>query len=253
MSGLDAWDVALVAAVTGMISVMALLRTPRRKALVMVFPIPFTIACLSVGRPIDATHVAALTLLFGYTLSVHALHRRARVPLLPSIALAVVGFVATATLLNRLLPRDDAAFWTALALTLVAGVALLRGLPRLDEPGVRDEVPLRVKLPVALATTVGLVLLKGAIGGFMTLFPMVGVLASYENRHGLWSNVRQIPVVMVTMLPLMATSHLTEPTLGLAGSLALGWIPFAVALAPFVVRGWRQPTAPAPRPVEATP
>jgi hypothetical protein len=253
VNGVGAWDAALVVAVTGMIAVMALLRAPRRKALVMVFPIPFTIACLSVGRPIDATHVAALSLLFGYTLSVHALHRRARVPLLPSIALSATGFVTAATLLNRILPRDETAFWTALALTLVAGVALLRGLPRHDEPGVRDEVPLRVKLPVAFATTVGLVVLKGAIGGFMTLFPMVGVLASYENRHGLWSNVRQIPVVMVTMLALMATSRLTEPTLGLAGSLAVGWLPFAIALAPFVVRGWRQPTAAPPRPVEAHP
>jgi hypothetical protein len=253
VSGLGGWDVALVAAVTGMLAVMALLRAPRRKALVMVFPIPFTIACLSVGRPIDATHVAALSLLFGYTLSVHALHRRAHVPLLPAIALSAAGFVAAATQLNGLLPRDETTFWAALALTLVVGVALLRGLPRRDEPGVRDEVPLHVKIPVALATTVGLVLLKGAIGGFMTLFPMVGVLASYENRHGLWANVRQIPVVMVTMLPLMATARLTEPTLGLAGSLALGWVPFAIALAPFVVRGWRQPTAPPPRPVEATP
>jgi hypothetical protein len=229
---LGGWDLALVAAVSAMIAVVALLRAPRRKAMVLAFPVPFTIASLAVGRPLDATHVVALGLLFGYTLAVHALHRRARVALLPSIALSVGGFVAAATLLNRLLPRDDAAFWIALAATLVAGVALLRALPRLEEPGVRDEVPLHVKLPIAVATTVGLVLLKGAIGGFMTLFPMVGVLASYENRHGLWANVRQIPVVMVTMLPLMATSRLTEPALGLAASLALGWVPFLFVLAP---------------------
>jgi len=249
VSGPVGWDVALVAAVTGMVAVMALLRAPRRKALVMAFPVPFTIACLAVGRPIDATHVAALSLLFGYTLAVHALHRRWRVPLLPSIVAAAAGFVGAATLLNRVLPRDDAAFWWAIGATLLAGSTLLRALPRRDEPGRRDEIPVLVKLPIALATTVGLVLLKQAIGGFMTLFPMVGVLASYENRHGLWSNVRQIPVVMVTMLPLMATSRLTEPSVGLAASLALGWIPFTIALAPFVVRGWRQGALP-PRAVE---
>ncbi len=250
MSGASGWDVALVVAVTGMVAVMALLRAPRRKALVLTVPLPFTIASLAVGRPLDATHVAALSLLFGYTLAVHTLHRRWRVPLVPSIGAAATGFVAAATLLNRLLPRDDAAFWWAIIATLIVGSTLLRRLPRWDEPGLRDAIPVLVKLPIALATTVALVLLKQAIGGFMTLFPMVGVLASYENRHGLWSNVRQIPVVMVTMLPLMATSRLTEPLVGLAASLALGWIPFVLALAPFVVRGWRH-EAPRPRATEA--
>lgn len=246
MSGAIGWDVALVVAVTGMVSVMALLRAPRRKALVMAFPVPFTIACMAVGRPIDATHVAALSLLFAYTLAVHTLHRGCRVPLLPSIALAVTGFIGAATVLNRLLPRDDAAFWWAIAATLIVGAVLIRALPRRDEQGLRDEIPVHVKVPIALATTVGLVLLKQAIGGFMTLFPMVGVLASFENRRGLWSNVRQIPVVMVTMLPLMATSRLTEPAIGLAASLALGWIPFTIALAPFVVRGWQGGADPPP-------
>ncbi len=252
MSGLEGWAVALVAAVTGMVVVMARLRAPRSKALVLAFPVPFTFASLAVGRPIDATHVAALSLLFGYTLAVHTLHRRWRVPLLPSIVAAAAGFVGAATLLNRLLPRNDTAFWWAIVATLLVGSTLLRVLPRRDEPGVRDVIPVLVKLPIALATTVALVLLKQAIGGFMTLFPMVGVLASYENRHGLWSNVRQIPVVMVTMVPLMATSRLTEPTLGLAGSLALGWIPFTIALAPFVVRSWRQGVH-LPRAAEVTP
>ena len=240
MSGVSGWDAALVVAVTAMVGVMASLRAPRRKALVLVFPIPFTIASLAVGRPLDATHVTALTLLFGYTLAVHVLHRRWRMPLVPSILAAAAGFVGAATLLNRFLPRDDAAFWWSIVATLFVGATLLRVLPRRHEPGGRDDIPIAVKMPIALATTVALVLLKQAIGGFMTLFPMVGVLASYENRHGLWSNVRQIPVVMVTMLPLMATSRLTEPTLGLAASLALGWLPFALAMAPFVVRGWRQ-------------
>lgn len=234
-----AWDVALVLSVTGLVTVMALLRAPRRKALVLVLPIPFTIATLSVGRPIDATHVAALGLLFGYTWAVHALHRRARLPLVASIAVSAALFVAAASWLNGWLPRDETTFWGVVALTLVAALALLRGLPPKHEPGAHEELPLAVKLPVAAATITLLVTLKQAIGGFMTLFPMVGILASYENRHGLWSNVRQIPVVMVTMLPLLATSFLTHSAVGLPISLALGWIPYLIAVTPFVVRRWR--------------
>jgi hypothetical protein len=243
-----AWDATLVLSVTALVTVMALLRAPRRKALVLVFPLPFTIATLSVGRPIDATHVAALGLLFGYTWAVHALHRRARLPLLASIGASAAGFVGAATWLNAWLPRDEATFWWTVALTLAAGFALLRVLPPRDEPGARQELPLAVKLPIAALTITLLVTLKQAIGGFMTLFPMVGLLASYENRHGLWANVRQIPVVMITMLPLLVTSHLTQPAVGLAASLAWGWIPYLLAVTPFVVRRWRK----LPPVVEAT-
>lgn len=233
------WDVALVVAVTTMVAVMATLRAPRRKALVLAFPVPFTIASLAVGRPLDATHVAALSLLFLYTLGVWALHRRAGVPLLAAIALSAVGFVAVAAALNAVLPRGDAAFWWAVAATAALGAGLLVALPVQEERGARRELPLALKLPAVLAVVVALVAVKELIGGFMTLFPMVGVLASYENRLGLWSNVRQIPVVMLTMLPLMATAQLAQDQLGLGASLALGWLPFALVLTPFLRRGWR--------------
>jgi hypothetical protein len=233
------WDVALVVAVTGMVAAMATLRTPRRKALVLAFPVPFTIASLALGRPLDATHVAALTLLFLYTLGVWALHHRLGAPLLAAIATSATGFVLVATALNDLLPRTESAFWGAIAATAAIGTALLVGLPVRDEPGERRELPLAVKLPIVLATVAFLVWVKGLMGGFMTLFPMVGVVASYENRFGLWSNVRQIPVVMVTMLPLMAASRLLDGRFGLAASLAIGWVPFMVVLTPFLLRGWR--------------
>lgn len=233
------WDIALVVSVTGMVAAMATLRSPRRKALVLAFPLPFTIASLALGRPLDATHVAALTLLFFYTLGVWALHHRLGAPLLASIISSATGFVLLATGLNDLLPRTESVFWWAVAATAAVGITLLIGLPVRDEAAGRRELRLVVKLPVVLATVTFLVWVKGLMGGFMTLFPMVGVLASYENRLGLWSNVRQIPVVMVTMLPLMATSRFLDDRFGLAASLAIGWIPFLVVLTPFVLRGWR--------------
>jgi len=233
------WDATLVVAVTAMVAVMASLRTPRRKALVLAFPVPFTIASMAVGRPLDATHVVALSLLFLYTVGVWALHRRVRVPLLAAIVASVAGFLALATVLNGILPRSEAGFWWAVAATALIGSGLLVTLPVQEEPGARRELPLVVKLPAVLVTVVALVSVKELIGGFMTLFPMVGVLASYENRLGLWSNVRQIPVVMLTMLPLMVTSHLLHDRLGLAASLAIGWLPFALIVTPFLRRGWR--------------
>lgn len=232
------WDAALIVAVTAMVAVMALLRTPRRKALVLSVPLPFTIATLAVGRPIDATHVAALWLLFSYTLAVYLSHRRLGLALLPSSALAAAGFIACGSVLNLLLPNGEAAFWIAVVATLLAAVVMLRALPVSREAGVRVDLPLARKLPMVALVVAALVVLKGVMGGFMTLFPMVGVVASFENRHGLWANVRQVPVVMLTMLPLMVTTRLLEPSLGVAGALVLGWIPFALVLAPFARRAW---------------
>jgi len=232
------WDAALVVVVTAMVAVMAHLHTPRRKALVLSVPLPFTIAVLAVGRPIDATHVAALWLLFAYTLAVYLLHRRLGLALLPGIVLAAAGFVAGGSALNVLLPNGEAAFWIAVAATLLVAGALLRALPVSREVGVHVDLPLARKLPTVGLVVAALVVLKGVMGGFMTLFPMVGVVASYENRHGLWANVRQVPVVMLTMLPLMVTARLVEPALGLAGALLMGWIPFVVVLIPFLRRSW---------------
>lgn len=232
------WDAALVVAVTGMVAVMAHLRSPRRKALVLSVPLPFTIATLAVGRPIDATHVSALWLLFAYTLAVYALHRRLGLALIPSIVVAAAGFVVVGGALNAHLPNGEAAFWLAVAATLVVSWTLLRALPVSNEVGMLVDLPLARKLSLVALVVAALVAFKGIMGGFMTLFPMVGVVASYENRHGLWANVRQVPVVMLTMLPLMVTTRLVEPALGLPGALLLGWIPFLLALGPFLWHSW---------------
>jgi hypothetical protein len=235
----NVWDATLIGAVTAMVALMAVLREPRRKALVLAFPVPFTIASLALGRPVDTSHVTGLSLLFAYTVGVWSLHRKAGVPLLAAISLSAAGFVVIAAWLDPLLPRGEAGFWGSVLATALLGSALLTTLAPSQEPGDRRPLPLAVKLPAVVLVVTFLVWIKDLIGGFMTLFPMVGVLASYENRYGLWSNVRQIPVVMLTMLPLMVTSHLTVDRFGLAASLAIGWIPFAAVLAPFLVRGWR--------------
>lgn len=241
MSG---WDLALVASVTAMVVVMAVLRTPRRKALVMAFPIPFTVASIALGEPVTTTHVAALTLLFAYTLGVWALHRLGRVPLIAAILVSAAGFVTVAAVLAPMLPRTEAAFWMSIGATAMLAVALLALLRPSDEEPDRRRLPLPVKIPVIVLVVTFLVWIKDAIGGFMTLFPMVGVLASYENRRGLWSNVRQIPVVMLSMLPLMVTSHVTVDAVGLAGSLVIGWVPLLLVLVPFLRRAWlRVPAA----------
>ena len=66
-------------------------------------------------------------------------------------------------------------------------------------------------------------LIKQHLGGFMTMFPMVGVVAAYESRNSLWTIVRRIPWVILIMTPTLAVIRLTQARVGLPAALALAW------------------------------
>jgi hypothetical protein len=68
------------------------------------------------------------------------------------------------------------------------------------------------------------VTIKQHLGGFMSMFPMVGVVAAYEARNSLWTIVRRIPWLMVIMTPAMCLIRLTQDRLGLPAALALAWL-----------------------------
>lgn len=70
------WDWLLIAGVATMGITVAYLRRPQHKANVMFLPVPFTLATLSVGKPVDATNVLAMPVLFGFAIAVWALHAR---------------------------------------------------------------------------------------------------------------------------------------------------------------------------------
>ncbi len=87
---MTSWDWLLIVGVATMGTAVAYLRHPQHKANVMMLPVPFTLAALSVGKPIDATNALAMPVLFGFTIVVWALHARQRVPMLAAIVVAAV-------------------------------------------------------------------------------------------------------------------------------------------------------------------
>lgn len=223
-------DIALIVAVSAMGAAIAYVRNPEHKAFVMMLPVPFTLATLTLGRPIDATNVLAMGLLFGFTIGVWALHTRMRWPILATIPVCALAYSAGGILLNRLLPTHELAFWTA-ALSVAGGAILLvRTLPYRTEPHHRTPLPVWVKLPTIALVVAGLVVVKHHLGGFMTMFPMVGVIAAYEARYSLWTMVRRVPWIIVIMTPMMAVIRMTQAHIGLPGSMALGWLLLPVLL-----------------------
>lgn len=223
------WDIALIIVVSVMGTAVAYLRHPEHKAFVLMLPVPFSLATLAVGRPVDATNMLAMGVLFGFTIGVWYLRVRRRWPILAAIAVCATGYCLVGAALARLQLSGDAAFWTAAVTMLAAAVLLIRLLPYREEPHHRTPLPVWIKLP-AIALVIGVVVaIKRQLGGFTTMFPMVGVVAAYEARHSLWTIVRRIPWIILIMVPMMATIRLTQGELGLGGALAVAW-PLVLAL-----------------------
>jgi len=237
---IGAWDLLLLIAVSSMGVVIASLHDPRFKALMLSLPLPFTISVLSVGKPLDATNVVALNVLLAYTHGVRLLHYRWRVPIIPAILISALGYCCLGGVLAQLIPRTPTAFWLACAGTMAFAALLHYGLPAREEPGHRNPLPLPVKCASTFGVVFFLVLIKQIIQGFMTVFPMVGVIASYESRHSLWTNCRQIPIIMLTMTPMMIAIYLAETRYALATgwALALGWVVLFAILLPMTRDVW---------------
>ena len=99
------WDVALVAMITAQAGLLAYLHHPRWKMLLLSLPFPFTLATLSLGSPIDVTHMAALLVLLAYAHGVRVLHQSLCVPILVSIILAASGYCLLSSVLVAVLPE----------------------------------------------------------------------------------------------------------------------------------------------------
>jgi hypothetical protein len=231
-------DLALVLAVSCQATLLAYLREPRWKAALFALPIPFTMATLSLGRPVGATNVLALPLLYLYTEAVRRLHGSGRVPIVPAILLAAAGYTVVGMLLAQVVPSTEAVFWLAAAAVFCLGLGLFRRLPPRAEPGHRSPLPVWAKLPIITAVILFLVTIKQTLGGFMTLFPMMGVVTAYEARHSLWTISRQIPLLMIALVPMMAVCRLAQPAVGLGASLALGWGVYLAIYLPMTRADW---------------
>ena len=157
------WDWALIGIVSAMTMLVAYLHNPLWKAMVLMVPIPFTVAVLSVGRPISSCNIISLILLLSFAHMVRIFHYTFRCPIIPVIAASALAYCLAGTILAHFLPDTPAAFWIAFGVTLPI-TALTYGLtPPVDEKGYRTPLPLYIKMPIIIAVVVGLFTLKGQL------------------------------------------------------------------------------------------
>jgi hypothetical protein len=235
------WDLGLLIAVSVMGALVAYLHHPKWKSLILSLPIPFTLACLSLGPAVNvnATHVAGSFLLILYTYGVRWLYVGVGLPIVAAIGISAGGYALLGLLLGRALPESEGAFWAAAVLVFLAALLAVRLTPQREEPGHRTSLPLWIKLPIIVGVVCLLIVCKQMLRGFMTQFPMVGIVASYEARHCLWTISRAIPLIVIWLLPAMAVIHVLQPRVGQGVALTAGWLVYLAFLLPVAVKHWR--------------
>lgn len=237
------WDILLLFAVSIMSVILAYMADPKMKAFILSLPIPFSIATMALGLPVDTTNLMGLTVLLLYTHAVRWLHIGLRLPIVLSIAISAAGYCIIGSVLAKVVLRNEHTFWIVFAFTVIFGAFLYIKIPYRDEPAYKSALPVWIKLPAIMGVVAILVVIKNMLQGFMTVFPMVGVIAAYESRYSLWTIGRQIPILMLTLAPMMAVIHIVQKFASTSIALMCGWIVFLLLLYPFTRHLWVPNTA----------
>jgi len=224
------WDIVLIAVVVIQAGILTYVSDPRKKSLILVFPFPFTFATISLGGKIDATNVLGLVNLTLFTYGVRFFYAKLKLNIVFSIVFFALLYCFLAIVVARILPDKEIVFWiSAFFVTVFALLlALLTDCP-VENPYRTDLHP-AIKIPVIVAVVSMLVMLKKQLAGFMTVFPMVGVIAAYESRFMLASVCRQLPVLMVCLISLMMTLKIVASITNFWVGLICGWIVFLIVL-----------------------
>ena len=222
------WDAVLILVVTVQSLALAYSESPRFKRLFLTLPFPFTVVILSVGRPIDGSNFVSMVVLFIYTQVCRLLHTRLNLPILPTIGIGVCFYGATGWMLSDLVPTGDLTFWVSCGVIVCIGFGLDRLLRNVPELPYRTTLPLKAKLPALLAISGLLVMIKNGLQGFAGFFPLVSVIAAYETRTTMWTLARPVPVLMMTITPMLIVARLVQPHYGLGAGMAAGWVVFGV-------------------------
>lgn len=229
---LSSWDILLLIVVTLHATIHAYIPDPQWKAFVYLLPFPFSAAALALNAVVDSTNLWSLLLLLFYSHCVRLLHYKLKLQIHFSIAISLVccallGF-SLAPVLTFLQNRYSISvvFWLSCVGIILLSLAIQRFMPVRNEPFQRTEAPLPIKLASIAAVVFCLILLKKQLGGFITAFPMVGVVAAYEARHSLWTMSRQVSVLLPALAAMMVTVHWAQSTLEwpLPPAIGLGWV-----------------------------
>lgn len=232
------WDLMLVVVAVCHATVLTYTYDSRIKAVLIGLPTTFTVGVLAVGRSVDATNVLALLLLVVFTNAVRLFYEKLKLNIVASIVASALVYCVSGALLNRVVPNSSAAFWISVGLALVVALAIHVSMPPRDEPGHRTSMGIWAKLPLIILVVCALLAVKSQLQGFITLFPTVSILASYEARNSLYTMSRQMPVLIVTLTAMLVACRLSQGVIGIGPALVVGWLAFTLLFVPLTISTW---------------
>ena len=238
--GIGLWDILLIFVVAVQGTAIAYIPQPRLKAFLLVSPIPFTLAVLALGQPINVTNVSGLLLLLIYTYCVKFLHYRCRLPIIWSIILSALGYCLMGYFLASVIPKTETAFLVASVAICILAAGLHYAMLHPIEQNQYSPLPVWKKFIAIVIVLFILVLIKSCLQGFMTVFPMLGVIVAYESRLSLYTVYRHIPVALLTLTPMMTTCYVLQGRIGLAPALLASWVVYLIVLPFFILPLWKK-------------
>jgi len=233
LSTFGPYDYALIVFVTLQATAVAYLHQPRLKALVFMLPIPFTFTALAVSEPIDVSNIAGLFLLLVYMFLVLTLHTRLRLAIVPAILISALTYGFVGILVRPFIPQGTLYIVGSLAIAVIVALLILRQMPPREEPGQRTNLPIYIKIPILAAIIVALLAIKSLLGGFLTLFPIMGMISAYEARNSLYTLARHAPIFILLFVPTIATVIIAQNHIPLPAALLTGWATYLTLMLPF--------------------
>jgi len=229
------WDLLLIIFVSIQTIIISYVYSPEGKAIAMSFPTTFTFATLSLGNEINTTNVLGLILLFFFIQGIRIMHQKVNIPIIPAIGIGIIGYCSIASFIVQRIPSNDLFFWVTSFITIIFGILLYKIIPCCQESGHRTELSIWLKVPIIISVIIFVVLIKKNLSGFMTTFPMVGVITCYEARKSLWTVGRLVPVLILSFVPVMVFIRISQQTIGLGSAIVIGWLIFFCIFIPLTI------------------
>ena len=236
LSTFGPYDYALIVIVTLQATAVSYLHHPRLKALIFMLPIPFTFTALAVGKPIGTDNIAGFFLFLLYMFLTLTLHTRFRLPIIPVILISAITYTLIGALIRPFIPQGTLYIVIFLLAAALIAILILRQMPLRQEPGQRTNLPIYLKLPILAAIIITLLCIKSLLGGFLTLFPIMGMISAYEARNSLHTLTRHALLFVLLFVPTLATILLTQPHLPLPAALLTGWATYLTLLSIMLIR-----------------
>ncbi|MFA6835748.1 MAG: hypothetical protein WCR04_05015 [Fibrobacteraceae bacterium] len=202
------WLLVIIVTIFGTIS--AYIKDPQLKAVTGTVPIPFGFAYIAIGHPIGAANAGGALLCLLFVHVVRILTYKMHVPIVLSILAGIIAFIVPSAILLPIMPQGECFFFLICAVNLILGIFLFKTQTYHKGIQYKTPLPVYIKAPAVAAVVAGLMLIKKIVGGFATSFPMMNSIVSYESRHSLGDQCRQLPLFLIAAPFMFVWMHYSE-------------------------------------------